>query len=392
MMMFDLPDDVKNVQEMVRRVANERVASRAHEIDRSGEYPQDMFDLLRELGMFTLPFPAEHGGMGSQLAACVAVEELARVCYNTAYLLIVQWVPFGAILFGGDEAQKARFLPGLADGSLRGALAVTEPQSGSDVAGIRTRAVREGDSYRINGQKIWSTNSAIADFVLVAAKTGASDSTGQINFFIVEKGTKGFELGRKEDKLGARGVPSNALHFEDMIVPAANRLGPEGKGFKIVMEAFNQSRPIIGARGVGLAQGAMELARDFVLERQAFGQAVSDFQGVRWMIADMATGIEASRLLVYRAAALVDAGKTGTELAAAAAMAKRFATDTAMQVAQDAVQLFGAAGISSEVPINRYFRDAKVLQIIEGTNQVQRNIIANTVLGRPRTAGARSQK
>ena len=386
MRMFDLPEDVREVQQMVRRVANERVAPRAHEIDRSGEYPQDMFDLLRELGMFTLPFPAEHGGMGSQLAACVAVEELARVCYNTAYLLIVQWVPFGAILFGGDEAQKARFLPGLADGSLRSALAVTEPQSGSDVAGIRTRAVREGDAYRINGQKIWSTNSAVADFVLVAAKTGASDSTGEINFFIVEKGTKGFELGRKEDKLGARGVPSNALHFEDMIVPAANRIGPEGKGFKIVMEAFNQSRPIIGARGVGLAQGAMELARDFILERQAFGQAVSDFQGVRWMIADMATGVEASRLLVYRAAALVDAGKTGTELAAAAAMAKRFATDTAMQVAQDAVQLFGAAGISSEVPINRYFRDAKVLQIIEGTNQIQRNIISNTILGRPRTS------
>ncbi|MFP5511050.1 MAG: acyl-CoA dehydrogenase family protein [Alphaproteobacteria bacterium] len=385
-MMFDLPEDVREVQQMVRRVANERVAPRAHDIDRSGEYPQDMFDLLRELGMFTLPFPAEHGGMGSQLAACVAVEELARVCYNTAYLLIVQWVPFGAILFGGDEAQKARFLPGLADGSLRSALAVTEPQSGSDVAGIRTRAVREGDAYRINGQKIWSTNSAVADFVLVAAKTGASDSTGEINFFIVEKGTKGFELGRKEDKLGARGVPSNALHFEDMLVPAANRIGPEGKGFKIVMEAFNQSRPIIGARGVGLAQGAMELARDFILERQAFGQAVSDFQGVRWMIADMATSVEASRLLVYRAAALVDAGKTGTELAAAAAMAKRFATDTAMQVAQDAVQLFGAAGISTEVPINRYFRDAKVLQIIEGTNQIQRNIISNTVLGRPRTS------
>jgi alkylation response protein AidB-like acyl-CoA dehydrogenase len=391
MMMFDLPEDVREVQQMVRRVANERVAPRAHDIDRSGEYPQDMFDLLRELGMFTLPFPAEHGGMGSQLAACVAVEELARVCYNTAYLLIVQWVPFGAILFGGDEAQKARFLPGLADGSLRSALAVTEPQSGSDVAGIRTRAVREGDAYRINGQKIWSTNSAVADFVLVAAKTGASDSTGEINFFIVEKGTKGFELGRKEDKLGARGVPSNALHFEDMLVPAANRIGPEGKGFKIVMEAFNQSRPIIGARGVGLAQGAMELARDFILERQAFGQAVSDFQGVRWMIADMATSVEASRLLVYRAAALVDAGKTGTELAAAAAMAKRFATDTAMQVAQDAVQLFGAAGISTEVPINRYFRDAKVLQIIEGTNQIQRNIISNTVLGRPRTSNRGSR-
>ena len=392
MMMFDLPDDVKEVQQMVRRVANERVAPRAHEIDRSGEYPQDMFDLLCELGMFTLPFPAEHGGMGSQLAACVAVEELSRVCYNTAYLLIVQWVPFGAIIFGGDKEQQARFLPGLANGSLRSALAVTEPQSGSDVAGIRTRAVREGDNYRINGQKIWSTNSAVADFVLVAAKTGDPDSTGKINFFIVEKGTKGFELGRKEDKLGARGVPSNALHLEDVIVPAANRLGPEGEGFKIVMEAFNQSRPIIGARGVGLAQGAMELARDFILEREAFGQPVSDFQGVRWMIADMATGIEASRLLVYRAAALVDAGKTGAELSAAAAMSKRFATDTAMQVAQDAVQLFGAAGISSDVPINRYFRDAKVLQIIEGTNQIQRNIISNTVLGRPRTSGRRAAR
>lgn len=389
-MSFDLPDDVKAVRDMVRRVANEKVAPRADQIDRTAEYPQDMFDLLRELGLFTLPFPEEHGGMASQLAACVAVEELARVCYNTAYLLVVQWVPFGAILFGGDAHQKRKYLPGLADGSLRGALAVTEPQSGSDVAGIRTRAVRDGDRYRLSGSKIWSTNSSIADFILVAAKTGDAESTGAINFFIVERGTKGLEVGRKEEKLGARGVPSSALHFEDAVVPAANRLGPEGKGFKIVMEAFNQSRPIIGARGVGLAQGAMELARDFILERRAFGRYISDFQGVRWMIADMATNIEASRLLVYKSATLVDAGVTGVELAAEAAMAKRFATDTAMKVAEDAVQLFGAAGISNDVPINRYFRDAKVLQIIEGTNQIQRNVISNAILGRPRVNVARS--
>lgn len=386
---FALGDDQREVQALVRRIAAERVAPRAAAIDRDAAYPQDMFDLLRELGLFTLPFPAEYGGSGSLLSGCVAIEELGRVCYNTAYLLIVQWTPIGAIIAAGTTAQRQRLLPGLANGTLRAGFSLTEPQSGSDVGGIRTRARRDGDGYRLSGNKIWCTNAAVSDFILVAARTGEAER-GAINFFIVERDTKGFTIGRKEDKLGARGIPSSALFFDDAYVPGQNMLGAEGQGFKSVMAALNASRPLIAARGVGLAQGAMDLAAEYVGNRRAFGQAVSDFQGVRWMLADMAIGVEAARLLTYRAAALADAGAHGAELARAAAMAKCFASDTAMRVATDAVQLYGAAGISNDYPINRYFRDAKVLQIVEGTNQIQRNIIARTLLGStgPRSTAA----
>jgi len=383
-MTFALNDDHRQIQDLIRRVARERVAPRANDIDRTAEYPQDIFDLLKELRLFTLPFPPEYGGTGSMLSACVAVEELGRVCYNTAYLLVVQWTPFGAILAGGTEEQKKRFLPGLASGELRAAISVTEAQSGSDVAGIRTRATRVDGGYRINGSKVWCTGAPVADFVVLAAKAGQDDAPGNINLFIIERGTTGFQVGRKEDKTGARGIPSCPLFLEDVFVPEANRVGAEGKGFKIVMEAFNAARPIMGARGVGLAQGAIDHAIEFVQNRVAFGRTVSDFQGVRWMLADMAMQTEAARNLVYRAAAMADAGASGTQLAPIAAMAKCFAADTAMRVATDAVQLFGAAGISAEFPINRYMRDAKVLQIIEGTNQIQRNIIANSLLGRVR--------
>jgi alkylation response protein AidB-like acyl-CoA dehydrogenase len=379
---YALNDEQLEIQSLVRRVARERVAARADEIDRTADYPQDMYDLLRELGLFTVPFPAEYGGTGSTLSACVAVEELGRICYNTAYLLVVQWLPFSAILAGGDEAQRQRYLPGLASGALRGAFSTTEPQSDSDVSGIRTRARRVDGGYRLSGSKIWCTNAAVSDFVLVAAKSD-EHAAGSINLYIVERGTPGFQVGRKEDKMGARGVPSSPLFLDDVAVPEHNRLGAEGRGFKSVMEAFNKSRPLIAARGIGLAQGAIDHAAAFVQQRRAFGQAVSDFQGVRWMLADMAIQTEAARQLVYRAASLVDAGATGAELASTAAMAKCFATDVAMRVATDAVQLFGAAGISNEYPINRYMRDAKVLQIVEGTNQIQRNIIANALLGRP---------
>jgi alkylation response protein AidB-like acyl-CoA dehydrogenase len=366
----------------VRRVAREKVAPRAQAIDATADYPQDMFDLLRELGLFTLPFPAAYGGADSMLSACLAVEELGRVCYNTAYLLLVQWTPFGAILAGGTAEQKARYLPGLASGALRAAISVTEPQSGSDVAGIKTRAVADGSGYRLNGAKIWCTNASVSDFILIAAKADAAAARGNVNLFVVPRDTPGLQIGRKEDKQGARGVPSHALFLDDVRVPAENRLGDEGKGFRVVMEAFNLSRPIIGARGIGLAQGALDHTIGFIKDRRAFGQAVSEFQGVRWMIADMAIQIEASRQLVYRAAAAVDSGLRGNELATLAAIAKCHASDTAMRVATDAVQLFGAAGISNEFPINRYFRDAKVLQIVEGTNQIQRNIIARNILGR----------
>ena len=383
--MYALTDDQIAIQDLVRRVARERVAARADAIDREASYPQDMFDLLKELGLFALPLPTEHGGTGSLLAGCLAIEELGRVCYNTGYLLVVQWVAFGALHAAGNAEQQARFLPGLARGDLRGAFSTTEAQSGSDVSGIKTRAVRSNGGYQLNGAKIWCTNADVADFVLVGAKCAGPDGKDSVNLFIIEKGTPGFSVGRKEDKMGARGVPSCPLFLDDVWVPETNRMGPEGGGgFKSVMEAFNTSRPVVAARAVGLAQGAIDHATAFVQQRQAFGRRIADFQGLRWMLADMAMQTEAARQLTYKAAAMVDSGVTGPELANMAAMAKCFASDVAMKVATDAVQLFGAAGISNEYPINRYFRDAKVVQIVEGTNQIQRNIIANMMLGRER--------
>jgi alkylation response protein AidB-like acyl-CoA dehydrogenase len=380
---YSLSDEQLAIQELVRRVAREKVAPRAAQIDRDAEYPQDMFELIRELGLFALPLPAEYGGTGSLLTACLAVEEFGRVCYNTGYLLVVQWVAFGALHAAGNEEQKARFLPGLASGALRGAFSTTEAQSGSDVSGITTRATPVSGGYQLNGSKIWCTNSDVADFVIVGAKVAGSDGKDSVNLFLVEKGTPGFSVGRKEEKIGARGVPSCPLFFDNAFIPAANRMGPEGgQGFRLVMEAFNTSRPIVAARAVGLAQGAIDHALEFVQNRKAFGRTISDFQGLRWMLADMAMQTEAARQLTYKAASMVDAGIVGQELASLAAMAKCFASDVAMKVATDAVQLFGAAGVSYEYPINRYFRDAKVVQIIEGTNQIQRNIIANGLLGR----------
>ena len=376
--MHALPSEAIEVQNLIRRVASERIAARAAEIDKTGEYPQDMFDLLKELGIFTLPFPNEYGGQDSLLAGCVAVEELGRVCYNTGYLLVVQWTPFGAIMAAGTKEQKDRYLPGLASGELRAAFSITEPQSGSDVAGIKTRAHKSEKGWHISGAKIWCTNALVSDFIVLAAKTG--ESRGDVNFFIVPTDAKGLQIGPKEDKLGARGVPSSPLYLDDVLLPEDAILGDPGKGFRQVMGALALSRPIIGARAVGLAQGALDLAMQFMRERRAFDQPLTDFQGLRWMLADMEMQIEAARGLVYRAAAMTDAGIRGKELAHAAAISKAFASDMAMKVATDAVQIFGASGISNDYPINRYFRDAKVVQIIEGSNQIQRNIIAKNLI------------
>ena len=390
-MSYRLDEDQLALQAVVRRAAREKVAPRAAQIDRSAQYPRDMYDLLREMGLFGLPIPAEYGGSGSLLSACIAVEELGRVCYNTAYLLVVQWAPFGAILAGGSDEQKKRWLAGLATGELRAALALTESQSGSDVAGLRTTARRIADGYVLKGAKIWCTNSHIADVILVGAQTVDENGGKQgVSLFLVEKGAKGLTVGRPEDKMGGRGVPSCPLFLDDIRLPPTARLGGDGaSGFKVAMEALNASRPIIGARAVGLAQGATDHAVEFMSQRAAFGRPVAEFQGMRWMVADMTMQTEAARHLVYAAAAQVDAGARGATLAPIAAMSKCFATDVAMEVATKAVQIFGAAGISSEYPINRYFRDAKILQIVEGTNQIQRNIIADSVLGR---VGRGSQK
>lgn len=376
MTQFALTEEQILLKESVAKLARDKVAHRAAEIDAKAEYPQDMFDLLKGQGLFAVPFPEEYGGTNSMLSACLVIEELGRVCYNTAYLLVVQWVPFGAFLAGGTPKQKDYYLPRLAGGELKAALAVTEPGAGSDVAAITTRADKKDGGYVLNGTKIFSTNSALADFVLVAAKTDVEQRHAGISLFIVDKGTPGFTVARNESKLGSRGIPSSELHLDNVFIPADKVLGEEGKAFKLVMEAFNKSRPIIGARGVGLAQGAIDLAVRYAKQREAFGQPIAQYQGLQWMIADMVIQTEASRQLVYKAASLVDSGATGLDLAPFAAMSKCFATDTAMKVATDAVQIFGSQGISKDNPIERYFRDAKVLQIIEGTNQIQRNIVA----------------
>ena len=379
-MLLQLTDEQRQLQTLLRRVADERVAARAADIDRTAEYPQDMFDLLKELGLFGLPIKEEFGGSDSLVSACLAVEELGRVCYNTAYLLVVQWSAFGGIQAAGTQEQKEKLLPGLASGDIRASISVTEHQSGSDVAGILTRADKVAGGYELHGSKVYCTNSTVADVFIVAAKTDPSKRHAGISAFIMDRDTPGFSVGKPENKLGARGIPSCPLYFDGAFVPKENRLGAEGAGFRAVMDAFNHGRPIMGARGVGLAQGAMELAAQFVEDRRAFGQKVADFQGVQWMIADMAIQTEAARGLVYKAATLADQGVVGKELAMAAAIAKCFATDTAMKVATDAVQLWGSAGISKDNPIERYFRDAKVLQIIEGTNQIQRNLIGRWTL------------
>lgn len=389
---YPLSPEQVEIRDMIRRVAAERVAPRASEIDRTAEYPQDMFELLRELGLFALPFPTEYGGTASLLSACLAVEEFGRVCYNTGYLLVVQWSSFGAILAGATDAQKARWLPGLASGALRGALSLTEPGTGSDVSGIKTTARRTANGYNLRGTKIWCTNASVADFILLAARTvNEAGEAGGINMFFVERDAPRLTIGSPEEKMGARGVPSCPIYLDGVDVPHEARLGPEGdKGFKIAMEALNASRPIVAARAVGLAQGAIDHAIAFITERMAFGQRVSEFQGMRWMLADMVMKTEAARQLVYSAAARADAGVSGRELAPFSAMAKCFASDVAMEVATNAVQMCGATGISTKHPINRYFRDAKVVQIVEGTNQIQRNIIADCMLGPLPRRGAKS--
>ena len=317
--------------------------------------------------------------------ACIAVEEFGRVCYNTGYLLVVQWVAFGALQAAGNSEQKARFLPGLASGELRGAFSTTEAHSGSDVSGITTRATRVAGGYRLSGAKIWCTNSDMADFISVGGQVRRDDGKRQHQSLHRREGHAGIHAsGARKTRWARAACPPARCSSTTPSCPRANRMGPEGgQGFKLVMEAFNTSPPHRRRARRGPRAGGDRPRIGVSAERARPSVARSaTFQGLRWMIADMAMQTEAARQLTYKVASVVDAGVTGPELGGMAAMAKCFASDVAMKVATDAVQLFGAAGVSNEYPINRYFRDAKVVQIIEGTNQIQRNIIANVLLGR----------
>ncbi|MBO0781294.1 MAG: acyl-CoA dehydrogenase [Ktedonobacteraceae bacterium] len=372
-------DDERELIEAIRELAQERVAPRAAEIDHSGEFPWDMKELLAGHDILAMPFPQEYEGLGSsELVIAMAIEELSRCCATTGLLLAVQQLGSMPILLFGSEEQKQRYFPRLAGGEWMAAFGLTEAGSGSDAAAMRTVAVRKGDKYLLNGSKRFITNGGLAQINTIFAVTDPALGTRGISAFIVEKDFPGFAVGRVEDKMGIKGSQTAELIFTDCEVPAENLLGSEGEGFKIAMMTLDRTRIGIGAQAVGIAQGALDLAVAYAKQRVQFGKPIGENQGIQFMLADMATRVEAARLLVYNAAEMVDRGEQG--FGRYSAMAKMFASDAAMAVTSDAIQVLGGYGYMKEYPAERMMRDAKITQIYEGTNQIQRLVIARALL------------
>jgi alkylation response protein AidB-like acyl-CoA dehydrogenase len=378
---FALNDEQRQIREMVHDICLERVEPRAAAIDESGEFPWDIKDLFAKHDILAIPFTPEYGGVsGNAMTLIVAVEEISKFCVTSSLILSVQALGSLPIWLGGSEHQKRTYLPPLARGEHLAAFALTESGSGSDAGGMRTRAVKRGDHYVLNGSKTFITNGSVADTIVVFARTDQNGdaSVKNISAFIVEKTMPGFKVGKLEKKLGIRGSPTAQLLFEDLAVPAANRLGSEGDGFKLAMRVLDHSRPAIAAQALGLAQGAFDLARRYARDRRQFGKPIADFQGIQFMLADMATQIEAARALTYAAGDALD--RRLTDITASSALAKVFASDTAMRVTTDAVQILGGYGYLRDFPAERMMRDAKITQIYEGTNEIQRLVIAREVL------------
>ncbi len=374
-----LVEEEQALIEAIRELAQERVKPRAAEIDRSGEYPWDMKELLAQQDILAMPFPSEYGGLGaSELAVAMAIEELSRACATTGLILAVQQLGAMPILLAGNETQKRMYIPSLASGAWLSAFGLTEAGSGSDAAAMRTFAVRKGDKYVLNGSKRFITNGGLAQVNSVMAITDVSKGTRGISAFIVEKDYPGFSVGRIEEKMGIKGSQTAELMFTDCEVPAENLLGREGDGFKIAMMTLDRTRTGIGAQALGIAQGALDLAVEYAKQRVQFNQTIASFQGIQFMLADMATKVEASRLLVYNAAEMMDNGEP--TFGKYSSMAKMFASDSAMEVTNDAIQVLGGYGYISEYPAERMMRDAKITQIYEGTNQIQRLVIARALL------------
>ena len=378
--MFELSTDHKAVRESVLRLAQEKVKPRAAEIDEQGEYPRDMLELFSRYGYIGANIPEEYGGAGLDLLSfCIIIEEVARVCASSSQVLAVQELGSLPIMIGGSEELKQRFLPDVASGHKVIAYALTEPGAGSDAQGIQTKAERDGDDYILNGQKMFISNGGVADLYTVFAKTSKG-----ITAFVVDEETEGFKVGKLEKKMGIKGSPTAQLFFDNCRIPAENRIGNEGEGWLYAMKTFDKSRPTIGAQALGIAQGAFDICLQYTQERVQFGKTISTFQAVQFMLADMATQIEAARNLVYKAASMVNQlpsdGKN-PDLIRASSMAKMFASDVAMKVTTDAVQLLGGYGYIQDYAVERMMRDAKITQIYEGTNQIQRLVIARTLLG-----------
>ena len=378
---FQLNDEQRMVRDMVRELAQKEIAPRAAQVDKTEEFPAENIRKMAELGLLGLPYPEEYGGGGGDYVSyAIAVEEIARACGSTA-LIYAAHVSLGCgpIYYFATEGQKKKWLPRLCNGEGLGAFGLTEPEAGSDAGATRTTAVRDGDHYVLNGSKMWITSGAIADVVTCTAKTDLEAGTRGISCFLVEKGTPGFIPGKNEPKMGLKGSVTSALSFENCRVPAGNLLGKEGEGFKQMLIILDGGRISIGAMALGLAQAAFEEGVRYARERVQFGQPIANFQAIQWMIADMATEIDAARMMVYRAAAMKDAGLRFTK---EAAMAKLYASEVAERAAFKALQIHGGYGYSREYPVERIYRDQRLCTIGEGTSEIQRLVIARQILGR----------
>jgi alkylation response protein AidB-like acyl-CoA dehydrogenase len=385
---FDLPEELQELQATVRRIAQDKVKPRAREIDETGEYPQDLFEIFRDADMLGLCIPTEYGGSGAGiLGLTVAIEEVAKYSNTAALMLLLTRLPTGPVMIAGDEAQKQKYLPGIAHGTQRAGFGLSEPQAGSDVMGMRTKAVPDPDregGWILNGTKCWMSGVVQADWYTVFAKTSAyvtERKHDSVTAFIVDRKSDGVDVGNTDRKMGVRGVDTGELLLHDVRVPAENVIGEVG-GFRLAMLGLNSMRPIVAARGIGLAEGALMYATEYDQERAAFGKTIADFQGVQWEIAKLATEIEAARLLTYRAAWLADQGKFTKEWVPYLSMAKYYATELAVKASNVALQLLGAAGYMKDHMTELYYRDAKQLTIVEGTTQIQLGLIARGVLDR----------
>jgi alkylation response protein AidB-like acyl-CoA dehydrogenase len=380
-----LTDEQREIRDLVRTLARERIAPRAAEIDESAEFPWDMVELMREHELFGLAFDEEHGGSGAgSLMLLVAVEEVSRACATTGLVLAVQELSSLALRLTGTDEQKNRYLPRLASGEWIAAYALTEAGSGSDSAAMRTQAKRDGEEYVLNGSKRFITNAGVAGLYTVFAKTDPDGGHAGISCFVVEADAAGFEVGRIEPKMGIKGSTTGELFFNDCRVPAGNLIGEEGEGFKIAMRILDRSRPGIAAQALGIAQGATDYALEYAKSRETMGEPIAEHQLVAGKLADMETRCEAARGLLYKAGLMMDEDAPG--LTKVSAMAKLFCSDTAMDVTTDAVQILGGYGYIKEYPVERMMRDAKITQIYEGTNEIQRLVIAREMVREARSS------
>ena len=377
---YELSDAHKLIRDTARRVAREKVAPRAAELDETGEYPQDIFAAYRDVGLLGLSIPQEYGGSGAGfLALALAVEEVAKYCNSSALILLLSALSTQPINLGGSEEQKRQWLPRSAAGEVRGAFCLTEPNAGSDAAAIESRARRDGDDYIIDGEKVYISGGSVADYVCFFAKTNG-DGTQAVSAFVVPADSPGFSVARTDRKMGVIGVPTANIVLQSCRVSAANRLGEEGRAFRTVMLTLNTCRPVVGARGLGLAEGAIAYALDYARERKTFGKPLVEHQAIQMMLAEAAIQIEAARHLVYHAASMVDEGKYDRQHAPYLSIAKTFATEMCIRVSSDAIQILGAQGYMKDHPLERHYRDARQLTIVEGTSQIQRLVIARALV------------